>query len=142
MRLSTATCCASFWPKKATSGATMLSSFVTTVHTPAKWAGTPLGAFEDVAESGHRDGGGEAVGIDLLDGRREEHVDSEPGRGRRVLGFRARVGVEVAGLLELPRIDEEPDDHLVGLLARGAHQRLVAGVEGAHGRDEADGATA
>ena len=34
----TATCWASFWPKKATSGWAMFSSFVTTVATPAKCA--------------------------------------------------------------------------------------------------------
>ena len=39
IRLTTATCCASFWPKYATSGATMLSSLLTTVQTPAKCAG-------------------------------------------------------------------------------------------------------
>ena len=36
MRRRTATCWASFWPKNARSGVTMLSIFVTTVHTPAK----------------------------------------------------------------------------------------------------------
>ena len=34
----TATCWASFWPKKATSGWAMFSSLVTTVATPAKCA--------------------------------------------------------------------------------------------------------
>ena len=33
----TASCCASFWPKYATSGPTMLKSLVTTVATPWKW---------------------------------------------------------------------------------------------------------
>ena len=37
MRRSTATCCASFWPKNARSGVTMFSIFVTTVQTPVKW---------------------------------------------------------------------------------------------------------
>ena len=35
----TATCCASFWPKNATSGWAMLKSLVTTVATPAKCSG-------------------------------------------------------------------------------------------------------
>ena len=39
MRLITATCWASFWPKKATSGSTALNSFATTVVTPAKVRG-------------------------------------------------------------------------------------------------------
>ena len=37
MRRITIACWASFWPKKATSGATELSSFATTVVTPRKW---------------------------------------------------------------------------------------------------------
>ena len=39
MRRTTTTCWASFWPKNATSGATMLNSLQTTVQTPAKCAG-------------------------------------------------------------------------------------------------------
>ena len=39
IRLTTATCCASFWPKYATSGETMFSSLQTTVQTPAKCPG-------------------------------------------------------------------------------------------------------
>ena len=39
MRRTTATCWASFWPKNATSGATTMRSFATTVQTPAKWPG-------------------------------------------------------------------------------------------------------
>src|SRR5439155_6187906 len=38
-RLTTATCCASFWPKYARSGATAASSLVTTVATPSKCRG-------------------------------------------------------------------------------------------------------
>ena len=39
MRRTTTTCCASFCPKKATSGATIVKSLQTTVQTPAKWPG-------------------------------------------------------------------------------------------------------
>ena len=39
IRVTTATCWASFWPKKATSGCTMFSSLATTVQTPAKCPG-------------------------------------------------------------------------------------------------------
>ena len=42
MRRMTATCWASFCPKYATSGPTMLKSLVTTVLTPAKWPGPRL----------------------------------------------------------------------------------------------------
>ena len=37
MRRITTTCWASFWPKNATSGVTMLNSLQTTVQTPSKW---------------------------------------------------------------------------------------------------------
>ena len=50
IRLTTATCCASFWPKYATSGATMFSSLQTTVQTPAKCPG-PRSAPSSTSES-------------------------------------------------------------------------------------------
>ena len=37
-----ASCWASFWPKKALSGVTMLNSLETTVQTPLKWVGRVL----------------------------------------------------------------------------------------------------
>ena len=39
MRLMTSACCASFWPKTATSGRTQLKSLDTTVQTPRKCPG-------------------------------------------------------------------------------------------------------
>ena len=48
----TATCWASFWPKNATSGWAMLSSFATTVATPAKCAAPRCAPS---VELGHRD---------------------------------------------------------------------------------------
>src|SRR6185312_4963940 len=41
-RRITATCCASFWPKYARSGRTMLNSLRQTVATPRKWPGRAL----------------------------------------------------------------------------------------------------
>ena len=69
---------------------------------------------------------------------REEHVRAELLRARGVVGLGARVGDEVVGVVELRRVDEEGDDDDVVDLAGGGDQRLVAGVEGAHGRYEAD----
>ena len=50
MRRITTTCWASFWPKKATSGATMLNSLQTTVQTPAKCP-APRSAPSSTSES-------------------------------------------------------------------------------------------
>ena len=137
MRRITTTCWASFWPKNATSGATMLNSLQTTVQTPSKWPGPRSAPSRTSPEPGDADRRGEAVGVDLGDGGGEQHVDAELG-DRGVARLRARVGVEVAGLVELRRVDEQRDDDLVAALARGAHQRLVAGVERAHRRHEPD----
>src|SRR3712207_9119128 len=51
-----------------------------------------LRAFEDLAEAGDGHRGGEPVGIDLLDGRREEDVDAE--RRRHRSSEERRVGKE------------------------------------------------
>ena len=141
MRRITTTCWASFWPKYATSGATMLNSLQTTVQTPSKWPGAALGALEHVAEA-----------VDARPSSRSRRGRSRPTGGansastpsavgdRGVARLRARVGGEVGGLVELRRVDEQRDDDVVAALARGAHQRLVAGVERAHRRHEADAA--
>ena len=53
MRRSTATCCASFWPKNATSGATTLKSFATTVRVGGRLTASLEG---DHRGTGHFDG--------------------------------------------------------------------------------------
>lgn len=49
-----------------------------------------------------------------------------------------RVGRQVLAGAELRRVDEEGDDDVVGAPGRGADQREVAGVQGAHGRHQRD----
>ena len=51
MRLMMASCWASFCPKKARCGCTMLKSFVTTVHTPRKCPGREAPHSESVSVS-------------------------------------------------------------------------------------------
>ena len=50
----------------------------------------------------------------------------------------SRVARQVLALGELGRVDEQARDDELVLLARGAEERQVALVEGAHRRDEAD----
>ena len=108
------------------------------MQTPAKWPGPAVGALERVGEPGDGDRGREAGRIDGLGGRGEEDVGAEALRDRGVGLLVAGVGGEVARVVELRRVDEQRDDHLVAAGAGRAHQRLVAAVEGAHRRHEAD----
>ena len=116
----------------------MFSSLQTTVQTPAKCPGPRSAPSRTSDEPGDADRRGEALGVDLADRRGEQHVDAELGRLDGVVGLAARVGGEVAGVVELRRVDEQRDDDRVLLVARGAHQRVVAGVEGAHRRHQPD----
>ena len=77
-RITTA-CWASFWPKKATSGPTVLNSFATTVVTPRKCSGPRrCGSPSSTSVSAPPTStvGREAVRVDLVDGRARR-------RGRR-----------------------------------------------------------
>ena len=75
IRRSTATCCASFWPKKARSGRTIVNSLRQTVATPRKWPGR-CSPSSDRAELGHLDPGLVAGRVHLGGGRREDDVDA------------------------------------------------------------------
>ena len=116
----------------------MFSSLLTTVQTPAKCPGPRSAPSSTSERPAHLHRRGEALGVDLAHGRGEQHVDAELGGLGGVVGLGARVGGEVAGVVELGRVDEQRDDHGVLLLARRPHQRVVAGVEGAHRRHEPD----
>ena len=98
------------------------------------------GAVEWAGQPADLDARIEALGIDLLDRRREQDVDAlalgQPG----VVLFVARVRVEVFGRAELCRVDEQRHDDGCALLACGAHQRQMALVEPAHRGHQADGA--
>src|SRR5215218_796980 len=99
-----------------------------------------LGAFERLRERTDGDGRLEAVGVDLLHRRGEQHVDAGLLGHLRVFRFVSRVSREVLGGGELGGVDEEGHHHDVRGLACSLHEGDVALVEGAHGGDEADGA--
>ena len=136
----TSACCASFWPKNATSGPTMFSSLVTTVATPSKWADAAVLALERLRDAADVHRGGEAGRVHLGELRREEQVGAGLGRQGAVAALVARVGRQVARLVELGRVDEERDDDLVARGARATDEAQMAVVQRAHGRDEADDA--
>ena len=80
----------------------------------------------------------EAVGVDLLDPGREQHVGA---RLRSELGVALlipRIAVEVAALVELRGVDEQRDDDHGAVLAGLLDQRQVTLVQRAHRRHEPD----
>src|SRR3954454_15211086 len=100
----------------------------------------PVRALEDLAEALDDYLRARAVAVDLVQPGREEHVGALLLGDPRVAALVARIGLEVARVVELRGVHEQRDDHQIGLGARGPDQRLVAGVEGAHGGDEPDAA--
>src|SRR5581483_6406047 len=86
----------------------------------------------------HVDPGLVPLRVELAGGGREQHVDALLRRDRDVGRLVARVAAEVGLVVELRRVDEEAGDHRVALGAGGTEQCDVAGVVGAHRRDEAD----
>ena len=113
------------------------NSLVTTVVTPRKWPGR-IGPSSRSASApgstcvskpaGYIDGGGGCV----------HGVDAGVAAGRQVVVDRAGVVVEVGGLVELERVDEDRHHHHVGTRARLGDERQVPVVERAHRRHDAD----
>ncbi len=95
-------------------------------------------AFEPARELLHLDPGLVAGRVHLGRGRREQNVAPAASAMRRVAGLVSRVREEVGVLVELSRVDEEADDDRVALGACRRDQRLVARVQRAHRRHEAD----
>ena len=95
----------------------------------------PHRSFEPVGEcAGHhprvepgRVHHGRGGRVDGVDAERPAHVE--------VAVDRTRIEVEVGGLVELQRVDEDRDDHDVGQSAGCVDQRRVPRVQGAHRRD-------
>ena len=102
----------------------------------------PVLALEDRAELRHVDPRLESRRVHLLDRRSEHEVDARFGGGGQILGLVARIGIEVGGRTELGRVDEQAHDDGRALRAGGLDQGQVAGVQGAHRRNEADRAVA
>jgi hypothetical protein len=115
----------------------MFSIFVTTVVT-VEMRAAAMGALELVGQPRDRDGGREAARIDVLRRGGEQVVDALGAGQLGVARLVARVCGEVIGIVELRRVDEQPDDDDVDLRPRTAHERKVAVVERPHRRDEAD----
>jgi hypothetical protein len=74
--------------------------------------------------------------IQVFFGRREQHVHAFLFQLVDVGLEGARILVEILVRAELQAVDEDRGDHRVAVLARQAHQRQVALVQIAHGRDE------
>ena len=140
MRRITTACCASFWPKKATSGSTVLKSFATTVVTPSEVlgparAGSPRGPRSDRSTGPGR----EAVGIDVARGRARRRGRRPPprrarGRGPRRAGSASRSspGRNCAGLTKRLMTTTSHSSRAA------REQREVALVQVAHRRHEPD----
>ena len=97
--------------------------------------------LQQIGETRHLDEGlaGQPLRIHDLRGRGEHHID--PGRFQRsaILLQSARVVGKILGLVELHRVDEDADHHLLGVAVRLFHQRQVALMQIAHGGHECDG---
>ena len=79
-----------------------------------------------------------AGGVELFDRGGEDHIRAL-GLGERTVNFKAAgINGEVLMGAELGGVDEDADGDLAAGGAGGADQRGVAGVESAHGGDEAD----
>ena len=106
-RRTTATCCASFWPKYARCGRTRLKSFRQTVATPRKWPGrcSPSSMAPSCSTSTQvwKPGGYISSAV-----RGEEHVDA------RLLGELRRRAPRRAGT----RPDRRPRSNWAGLTNR------------------------
>ena len=91
IRLTTATCWASFWPKYAASGRDDVQQLADDGADAREVPGAAFGALEDLGEAADAHGRREALGVDLARRRREQHVDAELARLDRVVGLAARV---------------------------------------------------
>ena len=108
MRRRTATCAASFWPKKARSGSAAMSSLATTVATPRKWPGRDAPSRRSLRPATSTKVVG-PVGIELFDRGRKDHVRAF-GFGQRAVGLEgARIAGEILVGAELRGVDEDAD---------------------------------
>jgi hypothetical protein len=76
--------------------------------------------------------------INRGDFRRKQQIAFDVGQGRLILHQGARVAIVIFVRTELGRVDEDARDDALGTRARQLDQRLVTGVQVAHGRHEAD----
>ena len=81
------------------------------------------------------------LGVEIALGGCKKDVDAGRGELLAILLQGARIKVEVVTGSELQAVDENAGDDGVSVGARRGHQRDVAGVQVAHGRDKNDPAT-
>ena len=121
MRRITAACCASFWPKYARCGRTMLKSFRQTVATPRKWPGRASPSAPALARRRPRLRSPAGYISSAAGANRTSTPSASAISQSRCLV--ARIRGEVGGVAELRRVDEERRDDEVVLGARGAEER-------------------
>ena len=124
MRRSTATCAASFWPKKARSGSAAIRSLATTVATPRKWPGRDLPSRRSL-KSFDFDKGRRPLWVYFLDRWGKDDVCA-CSLGKCAVCFEgARIAGEVLVGTELRGVDEDADRDLPARSRRGPDQRRV-----------------
>ena len=102
----------------------------------AEVAGTRA-SVELVAQSLDRYPRGLALRIHLVDGRREQNIDALFFQQRAVAFEGARILRQIFRRAELRGVHEDGNGHRVALRFRSAHQRQVALMQRAHGRNQA-----
>ena len=140
-RRMTSTCWASFCPKYAWVGWTIVKSLRTIVATPRKCPGRCTPSRIEPS-SRHLDPRLEPGRVHLVGGRREDEVYAGLARELEIVSLVVRVALEVGSLRELGRVDEERHHHRVALRPCCAQEREVALVQGAHRRHDRDRAVA
>ena len=135
---STATCAASFWPKKAQVGADDFEQLRHHRRHAAEMSGTRC-AVELVAQALDQHIGLRAGGIHLLRPGREQQVDAQLLQQRSIAFQGARILGQIFRRAELQRIDEDGNRGHVAARLRRAHQRQMAFVQSAHGGHESQG---
>ena len=115
----------------------MLNSFVTTVATPAKMAGAQFADQHLGQVCGFNNGLGGGV-INLCHVGDEHGIDASVAQHLQIAGLVARVGGQVFGRAELRGVHENRHRNLAAFGPRTAHQRHVAVVQKAHGRNQRD----
>ena len=83
--------------------------------------------------------GGETGGIDLIHRRHEQQIDAAPSKDGAVAVLVAGIVGQILGIVELPRVHEQGDDHPVVGGARRLDQRQMPRVQRAHRRHHRHG---
>jgi hypothetical protein len=83
--------------------------------------------------------GSETFRIHRLDRRRPDEVDIGLRKCSKIGRKCPRIGAEIFARRELRRVDEDRHDDAIGAALCSAHQRKMAGVQGAHGGHQRDG---